>query len=92
MVPKIVYTNERENITNFTITGERNSFIEAVNLNMSSANASETVTFPYLSENISRERVVVPSELFVNNNSNFSQIYSLVSYQDIFCNNRHMII
>ena len=78
MVPKIVYTNERENITNFTITRD-NSFLEAVNINMSLANASETISFPYFTENISRERVVVPTELLLNN-SNSSQIYSLVSY------------
>lgn len=46
---------------------------------MSHANASETITFPYFSENNSKERVVVPSELFLNN-SNSSQMYSLVSY------------
>ncbi|KAI6660509.1 hypothetical protein LOD99_14093 [Oopsacas minuta] len=63
LVPKVVAA-VGNTTTNFTIPGDSDSFIEAVEI---VSNISENIIFPQLKEyNITQEHVVVPSDVFTN--------------------------
>ena len=81
LVPKLV-TGSDSNGTNISLSGdnEGNALIEAVLIPATYANLTQNITFPVFSGNSSVERVVVPSDLLISNDStNSAHTETLVS-------------